>query len=408
MIRLTTAFLFITLSVNAIAYDLDNRLRQIIDIYKLEPLECNIDHDKDLADIGEIFFNTDSLSGEGDIGCHTCHLEEKSFTDGLPVSIGVGGSGKLADRVASNGILVPRNSFTLKGRGQKNFNAFFWDGKSEQSSGHNFTSPFGFANEKYDSLLAVAASLPIIARDEFLGVEGLYENSMLKNVDDAYFEDKFREVSAILNNKIFTSPEKDLKEAKVKFQQLGFIEVTLADIGNALAAFIQRDFSCVSTQWNDYLHGDLEALTEEQKEGAIIFYSEAKCAACHSGSLLSDFKYHSIAAPQGSVGVSALSQDLGRANVTYNDADRFKFRTPPLLFVSHTEPYGHAGQFSTLSEVLLHHVNPVAFLQNYKWTSDKEMIQYGKILGSRSNFFKYVDLNNNNELHKIEQYLNAL
>lgn len=408
MIRLITSFIFIAFSVNSNSYDLDNRLGQIIALYNLEPLECNLDHDKALAEIGEIFFNTDNLSGENDIGCHACHLEEKSFTDGLPVSIGVGGSGKLEDRIQSNGILVPRNSFTLKGRGQKHFNAFFWDGKSELSNSNKFTSPFGFANEKYDSLLAVAASLPIIARDEFLGVEGLYENSMLKNVDDAYFEEKFREVSAILNEKIFTSPTQDLKDAKDKFQKLGFTRVTLADIGNALAAFIQRDFSCVTTPWNDYLNGNLEALTREQKEGAIIFYSEAKCAACHSGSLLSDFKFHSIAAPQGSVGISTLSQDLGRANVTYKEVDRFKFRTPPLLFVSKTEPYGHAGQFSTLSEVILHHVNPVVFLQNYEWTSDKEIIQYGKILGSRSGFFKYVDLNTREELDKLEQFLNTL
>lgn len=405
---LITALLLVGYSTFGNTSNLDDRLKQIVQIYQLTPLECNLEYDKPLSDAGELLFNTDELSGEKNIGCHSCHLEEKAFTDGLPVSIGVGGKGKLKERINSNGILVPRNSFTLKGRGQPQFKSFFWDGKTELTKDNHFTSPFGYAGEGYNSLLAVAASLPIIARDEFLGVKGIYENPMLKNVNNAYFSDKFLEVSSILNNKISKSSTGDLKKVHDIFQNMGYAEITLSDIGNALAAFIKRDFSCVDTQWNDYLKGNRQALNREEKEGAIIFYSEAKCAACHNGSLFSDFNYHSIAAPQGSVGVSALSQDLGRANITYQSLDRFKFRTPPLLFVADTAPYGHTGQFPSLKDVIQHHVNPVVFLKDYKWTSDKEMIQYGKILGSRSSIFQYIDLNNRNELLKLEKFLNTL
>ncbi len=402
--------LLLILSSSVSAFDYDQRLAQIAKVYDLKPNSCiGNNADTKLAHIGELIFNTDALSGEKNIGCHSCHLEEFSFADNLPVAIGVGGSGSSTDRVLSNGILVPRNAFTLKGRGHDGFKSFFWDGKTELISNTEFTSPFGLiSSETYHSTLAIAASLPIIARDEFLGVEGIYSNNMLHQVDNAYFMDKYDSASNILNRKIFHEENSDLSEIRSEFIKLGVNKIDLADIGNALAEFIKRDFQCIDSDWNDYLSGNLNALSQSQKEGAILFFGAAKCSSCHSGELFSDFNYHSISAPQGSIGVSPLSQDFGRANITHINEDRFKFRTPPLVFVGSTAPYGHSGQFKNLNEVVIYHINPIKFLQGYKWTSDNEMLKFGKILSSRSDIFSYIDINKQEEVDNIVEFLHAL
>ena len=60
-----------------------------------------------------------------------------------------------------------------------------------------------------------------------------------------------------------------------------------------------------------------------------------------------------------------LDDDFGRENTSGNAADRYEFRTPSLLNVELTGPYGHAGQFSTLRSMVRHYQNATASLNNY-------------------------------------------
>jgi cytochrome c peroxidase len=55
------------------------------------------------------------------------------------------------------------------------------------------------------------------------------------------------------------------------------------------------------------------------------------------------------------VGVMVDRSDIGRENATSQFQDRFKFRTPSLLNVELTGPYGHAGQFATLRDMVAHY-----------------------------------------------------
>ncbi|OXD76775.1 hypothetical protein CA163_41260, partial [Vibrio parahaemolyticus] len=67
-------------------------------------------------------------------------------------------------RLASDGAVVPRNAFTLFARGDSRFNTFFWDGKVQAIDGKIF-SPVGEGSSLgFDSALAVAAVLPLLAR----------------------------------------------------------------------------------------------------------------------------------------------------------------------------------------------------------------------------------------------------
>jgi cytochrome c peroxidase len=49
--------------------------------------------------------------------------------------------------------------------------------------------------------------------------------------------------------------------------------------------------------------------------------------------------------------------DWGRAHVTGRRDDKYAYRTPTLLGVEVTAPYGHSGVFNTLEEIVQHHLN---------------------------------------------------
>ncbi|OXE29718.1 methylamine utilization protein MauG, partial [Vibrio parahaemolyticus] len=109
---------------------------------------------------------------------------------------------------------------------------------------------------------------------------------------------------------------------------------------------------------------DTSALSEVQKRGAILFYGKARCASCHSGDLMSDMSFHSIGVPQGNQGPHMFGQDFGRALVTLDNSDRYAFRTPSLVAVSKTAPYGHNGIFPTLKGVVKHHISPIFYYRD--------------------------------------------
>ena len=67
--------------------------------------------DPQLAEFGRQFFETKALSNSNDIACLDCHLPEFGSSDGLPVSVGIGGSGTGPDRALGGGEIIPRNSF---------------------------------------------------------------------------------------------------------------------------------------------------------------------------------------------------------------------------------------------------------------------------------------------------------
>jgi cytochrome c peroxidase len=78
---------------------------------------------------------------------------------------------------------------------------------------------------------------------------------------------------------------------------------------NAIATYEIAAFAFDDSPWDRYLAGDLDALADEAKAGALLFNGEAGCGACHSGVLLTDQEYHNIAAPQLGPGKSVESQE---------------------------------------------------------------------------------------------------
>ena len=134
--------------------------------------------------------------------------------------------------------------------------------------------------------------------------------------------------------------------------------LTLHDVARAIAAFIRFEFRLRDTPLHRFVFGQGK-LTPDQLQGGIIFYGKGKCANCHTGPYFSDLRFHAVPLLQLGFGKNGFGVDYGRFNITFEPEDLYKFRTPPLINATETDPYGHAGSLPTLRDVVIAHFDPL-------------------------------------------------
>jgi cytochrome c peroxidase len=120
--------------------------------------------------------------------------------------------------------------------------------------------------------------------------------------------------------------------------------VTYPNVGKAIGAF-ERTLITPS-RFDDFLRGDAGALTEEEKKGGKLFV-ETGCATCHNGATIGGAMYQKLGLIK-----PYPTKDLGRAEVSKNEADKFIFKVPSLRNVAKTGPYFHDGSITTLPEAV--------------------------------------------------------
>lgn len=353
--------------------------------------------DPNLVSIGESFFSTRHLSNSGDISCLDCHLDEFSSADGLPNAVGIGGVGEGLKRALSGGEVIPRNTLPLWGRGQSNFNTFFWDGRVEYRDGQ-VASQFGEAAPSLDPLV-VSVHLPVIEIREMLIETPVVADSKVESVTGAD-----RVYQELISNVLVHEPELMKQLASQLDKQIE--DVTFNDISVSIAEFIREKFRLKPTKFHEFVFRKGE-LTEQEKNGANIFYGKGKCSVCHSGAYLSDLSFHAIALPQIGFGKNGFGVDYGRYNVTHNPNDLYKFRTPPLYNVKDTGPYGHSGSVATLREVITFHFDPLAQIDLSMMTSHDRTEYYKKMVSANEALTLISNLSDQ-ELSEVLMFLETL
>jgi len=136
---------------------------------------------------------------------------------------------------------------------------------------------------------------------------------------------------------------------------------------NTLAGFVGSAFSSTPSPFDDFLQGDDSAIDQAALNGADLFYGDAQCGGCHSGSLFSDQQMYNLAIPPIGRGPSFKETvDSGVALRSHGSPeDAFRFRTPRLRHVAHTAPYTHNGAYIDLASVIRHHTSPVESLWSF-------------------------------------------
>jgi cytochrome c peroxidase len=337
-------------------------------------------YDDNKVVLGGLLFFDKILSGNENISCGTCHHALTSTVDGLPLAIGEGAAGIGIARDLGTGLnAVPerlaRNSMSLFNLGHKSFVAAFHDGRIEVDGGQpsGFASPAG--NDLpllLDTVMAAQTLFPLAAGTEMAGQVGENPQADLAAAND------FLGVWAHISAKIQAVPDYVAMFLEV-FNPAGGTNTPVSqasDIGpvhiaNSIFAWEASVFRADNTPFDRYLRGDRRAMGNSAKRGMRLFFSRAGCSGCHSGAMLTDQGFHSIALPQ--IGPGAGDgidghDDTGRERVTGDPADRYRFRTPPLRNVALSAPYGHDGAYDDLETMVRHHMDAVTSLATYDQT----------------------------------------
>ena len=285
----------------------------------------------DAAELGHHLFFDTRLSADGNVACATCHQPEHYFTDQRPLAVGLA--------------TVERNTMGLAGVAYSPW--FFWDGRKD--------SLWAQALEPLENPLEHGSNRNDIA-------------ALIRS--DANYQQHYRSVFA-------QDPDQQSDDQ------------VFANVGKALSAY-QRRLMPGATPFDHYV-ASLEAdsspvlagnnyLNKDELAGLRLFIGKAQCANCHNGPLFTNNSFHNTAvlSAPGLLPALGRAEGLRRAQADpfnclgeFSDADpgdcqELRFarggdemigaqRAPSLRDVSKTAPYMHAGQMSTLAEVIEHY-----------------------------------------------------
>jgi cytochrome c peroxidase len=255
-----------------------------------EPLPTSVEVNSAQAELGRRLYHDPHLSGDGTLSCASCHDIAEGGDDGLAVSVGIAGQ-----QGPINAPTVLNSAYNV---------AQFWDGRAatleEQAAG-----PVGNPIEMGADWEQVVA---------YLAQDPTYADAFANAYEDG---------------------------------------VTQANATHAIAEF-ERSLITPNSRFDQYLRGDDEALTDEEKAGFQLFF-EVGCATCHNGPALGGRSFQRMGAvndyfaDRGEV----TEPDYGRFNATGDEADRFHFKVPILRNVELTAPYLHDASAETLEEAVL-------------------------------------------------------
>ncbi len=255
----------------------------------LQPLPEEHGQDMAKAELGDKLFHDVRLSRNNTVSCATCHDLATGGTDQLPVSIGIDDQ-----RVPVNSPTVFNSGFNIKQ---------FWDGRAatlEEQAGGPVTDP-----AEMDSTWEEAAEK--LAQDEAFTeeFEAVYP--------DGYSAENFEDAIATFERTLITP-----------------------------------------SPFDDYLKGDEDALTAEQVRGYELF-KEHSCVMCHAGVNIGGQSFELMGLRGDYFGdrdQEITDADYGRYNVTEDEYDRHRFKTPTLRNVALNFPYMHDGTVETMEEAV--------------------------------------------------------
>ena len=241
---------------------------------------ANQDSLKHLIALGKILFFDNRLSGSGKISCATCHKPELNWTDGKEKSIG------------HEGTFNKRNSPTIQNTWF--YKKLFWDGRSNSLEDQAF-APINSESEMHGDIRELPRNLRQIKAyvalfDSAFGSEGI-------------------------------DPDR---------------------IAAALAAF-ERTIVSSRSRFDEFLLGNIKALTGSEIRGLHLFRTKARCMNCHNGALFTDNQFHNN---------GFADNDKGLYNVTHMDADTGKMKTPSLRDVMKTGPWMHNGSINQIMDII--------------------------------------------------------
>ena len=241
--------------------------------------------------LGQQLWYETRLSKGNTVSCNSCHNLATAGVDNMPTSAGHKSQfGARNSPTALNAALLGSQ---------------FWDGRAadvEEQAGGPLLNPVEMANATEADAAAKIAGIP-------------------------EYQEKF----------------------KAAFPEDG--AVSFKNITAALGAFERTLLT--PTRWDDYLKGNVSALSEQERKGVRAFMDNG-CMSCHSGVNLGGTMFQKFGLVDGPYWkhIDDPKHDKGRADVTKKAEDEFFFRVPGLRNVERTYPYFHNGSVWELDKAV--------------------------------------------------------
>jgi cytochrome c peroxidase len=321
--------------------------------------------DQKLADVGRLLW-FDTITGLNDDNtCGGCHSPTHGFGDTQSIAIGIQNNGivgphRTGPRNMRRTPMVINNAFYPRLMWNSRFAALS-SNPFDNSAGFSFPAPEGMALSSQPHLLTAQAFIPPTERTEVTGMDFVGDNDAIR----AEVINRLNGIEAY--RKLFGQAFPKVKAGN---------PITYDMFARAIAEF-EFTLTFADAPIDRFARGQRNALTEEEKKGALLFFGAARCSACHSVSgqsneMFSDFKDHVIGVPQIAPQVTNntfdgldANEDFGKEQITGDPNDRYKFRTSPLRSVALQPTFMHNGAFTRLEDAVRHHLDVFASARNY-------------------------------------------
>lgn len=298
--------------------------------------------------LGKLLFHETGLAvnpkmvvSAGTYSCASCHTAKAGFQACKEQGLGEGGNG-----------------FGMRGEGR-----FIND---QYPVEHIDVQPI-----RSPSVLNVAYQKNMLWNGQF-GANGLNEGTYTqwtadtpKETNRLGFEGVETQAIAGMEVHSLTANQNLLKHTEYKnlFEQ-AFPEVenqqyTTKHFALAIAAY-ERTLLATEAPFQQWLKGNYGALNENEKRGALLFFSKAKCSSCHTGPALNSMQFYALGMKDLDDHPNTLIKDeketqtanLGRGGFTKIDTDNYAFKVPQLYNLKDSPFFGHGASFKTVKQVV--------------------------------------------------------
>jgi len=130
--------------------------------------------------------------------------------------------------------------------------------------------------------------------------------------------------------------------------------ISVDAVKDALATF-ERSLITPNSRFDQYLAGDVQALTAQEVRGYELFQSYG-CSSCHQGQNLGGNMFEKMGLMGdyfADRGDGVTTADQGRFNVTGKPQNLYEFKVPSLRNVALTAPYFHDGHAQSLEQAVV-------------------------------------------------------
>jgi len=355
-----------------------------------------------LANLGRLLWFDVAGGMHSDNTCGGCHSPGNGFGDTQSIAIGVQNNNVVGPHRAG-----PRNQRrTPTAANTAFYPSLMWNGRFSAPSGNPFDNSAGFLFPPPESNIAFLPNNPLVTHlliaqahippTELVEVAGFTGTSGTIGPRFDIFDDGRGSTvpppdASLFRNEPIRQAVLGRLNAIPAYRAL-FTElfpsvgpptnapIDFTMVGRANAEF---EFTLVfaDAPLDRFARGDVKAMTDPQKKGALLFFGKAGCVGCHavggqSNEMFSDFKMHVAGVPQIApifgVGQGNVifdgpgeDEDFGLEQITGSPADRYKFRTSPLRNVALQPAFFHNGAFTRLRDAIRFHLYAAAESHNY-------------------------------------------